>query len=80
MAVCSGGNVHEVIPTVAREVFDVSGAGDTALAALTAARASGLSASEAVRFANLAAGCVVAHMGTVPIQKEELLTSRGTFP
>jgi D-beta-D-heptose 7-phosphate kinase/D-beta-D-heptose 1-phosphate adenosyltransferase len=72
MAVCNGGEIVEHLPTVAREVFDVSGAGDTVIATLTAALAVGATPSEAARLANAAAGCVVSHMGTVPIVLDEL--------
>lgn len=72
MAICKNGDVIEVLPTVAREVFDVSGAGDTVIASLTAGLVAGLDAHEAARLANAAAGCVVAHMGTVPIKLNEL--------
>ncbi|MEO8614625.1 MAG: bifunctional ADP-heptose synthase [Luteolibacter sp.] len=73
MAVCQNGCVQELIPTHAREVFDVSGAGDTVIAALTAALAAGAAPVDAARLANIAAGCVVAHMGTVPVQLDEVL-------
>jgi D-beta-D-heptose 7-phosphate kinase/D-beta-D-heptose 1-phosphate adenosyltransferase len=68
--------VHHV-PTVAREVFDVSGAGDTVIAAFTAAHLAGLPAHEAMVFANHAAGVVVGKVGTVPIEPADLLA---TFP
>jgi len=55
------------IPTVAREVYDVTGAGDMMLAGLAAARANGLSWSDAVRFANAAAGLEVQIFGVKPI-------------
>jgi len=61
------------IATEAREVFDVSGAGDTVVAVLTAALASGESLETAAALANRAAGIVVSHLGTAPISKEELL-------
>jgi D-beta-D-heptose 7-phosphate kinase/D-beta-D-heptose 1-phosphate adenosyltransferase len=60
------------VPTVAREVFDVSGAGDTVVATLAAALASGRPLREAVALANTAAGIVVAKIGTVPIDLAEL--------
>jgi len=60
-------------PALAREVFDVSGAGDTVIATASAAVAAGLALHEAIRLANLAAGIVVGKLGTVPITKEELL-------
>jgi len=72
MAICERGEVKELLPTEAREVFDVSGAGDTVIATLTAALASGASPHDAAKLANGAAGCVVAHMGTVPVNLDEL--------
>lgn len=60
-------------PALAREVFDVSGAGDTVIATTTAALASGLDLPESIRLANLAAGIVIGKLGTVPISKDELL-------
>jgi D-beta-D-heptose 7-phosphate kinase/D-beta-D-heptose 1-phosphate adenosyltransferase len=60
-------------PAVARQVYDVSGAGDTVLATLTAAVVAGLARDAAVQLANLAARVVVAKLGTTPIQRGELL-------
>jgi D-beta-D-heptose 7-phosphate kinase/D-beta-D-heptose 1-phosphate adenosyltransferase len=60
-------------PTRAREVFDVTGAGDTVVATLAAALAEGLDAEVAVTLANLAAGIVVAKTGTSPISRNELV-------
>ena len=60
-------------PALAREVFDVSGAGDTVIATLSAGIAAGLPLYEAIRIANVAAGIVVGKLGTVPISKGELL-------
>lgn len=57
---------------LAREVFDVSGTGDTVIATIAAAVAAGLHLVDAVRLANLAAGTVVAKLGTVPVSSEEL--------
>ena len=62
-------------PAVARQVFDVSGAGDTAIAVLGLCLASGVSAETAVELANLAAGIVVGKVGTVPVEKHELLAA-----
>jgi D-beta-D-heptose 7-phosphate kinase / D-beta-D-heptose 1-phosphate adenosyltransferase len=59
-------------PAVAREVFDVSGAGDTVIATIAAAVAAGLHLHDAVRLANLAAGTVIAKLGTMPVSSEEL--------
>ena len=61
------------IPTFAREVFDVSGAGDTVIAALTAAITTGASLQEAAILANHAAGVVVAKVGTATASPEEIL-------
>lgn len=62
------------IPTVAQEVFDVSGAGDTVIAAFTLALASGATKLEAARIANVAAGIVVGKLGTAVTDREELLS------
>ena len=62
----------EVIPTRAREVFDVSGAGDTVTAAYTLSIASGADPVTAAEIANKAAGVVVAKVGTAPISFAEL--------
>src|ERR1700723_1437435 len=60
-------------PIRAREVFDVTGAGDTVIATLAASLAAGLDAETAVNLANIAAGIVVAKTGTAPIQRNELV-------
>ncbi len=62
-------------PAVARQVFDVSGAGDTVIAVLALCLASGLRAETAVSVANIAAGIVVGKAGTVPVEKHELLAA-----
>jgi D-beta-D-heptose 7-phosphate kinase / D-beta-D-heptose 1-phosphate adenosyltransferase len=62
-------------PARAREVFDVSGAGDTVIATLTASLAAGLQIESAVELANLAAGIVVGKVGTVPIASHELVAA-----
>ena len=59
-------------PARAREVFDVSGAGDTVIATLAAGLAAGLRMQTTVELANLAAGVVVGKVGTVPIAHHEL--------
>ncbi|MCK6481502.1 MAG: bifunctional heptose 7-phosphate kinase/heptose 1-phosphate adenyltransferase [Planctomycetes bacterium] len=61
------------IPTVPREVFDVTGAGDMVIAAAAAALASGASLEEAARLANVAAGIEVARFGVVPVTRDEIL-------
>ena len=65
-----GAPVH--IPAEAREVFDVSGAGDTVISVAAAALASGLDITSATRLANCAAGVVVEKVGTRPISLVEL--------
>ena len=60
-------------PAVVRQVYDVSGAGDTVIAVLALAMARGIPIETAVQVANIAAGIVVSKVGTVPIQREELL-------
>ncbi len=62
-----------MIPTMAQEVFDVSGAGDTVIAAFSAAVAAGADWKDAAMLANAAAGVVVAKMGTATVTAEELL-------
>jgi len=64
-----------VAPAVARQVFDVSGAGDTVIAVLALCLASGLRPETAVELANIAAGIVVGKAGTVPVEKHELLAA-----
>ncbi len=61
------------VPTRAREVFDVSGAGDTVIATCVLARAAGASFVEAAEIANYAAGVVVGKLGTATCTPEELL-------
>jgi D-beta-D-heptose 7-phosphate kinase/D-beta-D-heptose 1-phosphate adenosyltransferase len=61
------------IPTVAREVYDVTGAGDTVIAALALAMAAGASVHEAALIANHAAGVVVGKVGTATVSQAELL-------
>ena len=63
------------IPTRAREVFDVSGAGDTAIALLTLSLAAGLGPVAAADLANHASGIVVGKLGTAQVTPSELLTA-----
>ena len=63
------------IPTVAREVFDVTGAGDTVVAVSTLALAAGASMLDAARIANCAAGIVVGKIGTASVTTKELRES-----
>jgi len=63
--------LHE--PTCTREVFDVSGAGDTVIATLAVMLASGADLSAAMRIANRAAGIVVGKLGTAVVSREEIV-------
>jgi D-glycero-beta-D-manno-heptose-7-phosphate kinase len=71
------GRVEKQIPTAAREVYDVSGAGDTVIASLTLALAAGADLETAAHFANAAAGVVVGKLGTATVTPEELLAYLG---
>jgi rfaE bifunctional protein kinase chain/domain len=66
-----GARLH--VPAQAREVYDVSGAGDTVIAALGIMLARGASLDDAVRVANRAAGIVVGKFGTAVVHLDELL-------
>lgn len=67
----TGGVTH--IPTVAREVFDVTGAGDTVVSVLTLGLVAGLPILQAAILANIAAGIVVGKLGTATLTPEELI-------
>ena len=67
-----GGSLHH-IPAVAREVYDVSGAGDTVIATFVLARAAGADAIEAAVLANKAAGVVVDKLGATSVNPAELI-------
>ncbi|WP_158277413.1 PfkB family carbohydrate kinase [Opitutus sp. ER46] len=73
MLLSSEGRIVQTIPTAAREVFDVSGAGDTALAGLVLALAAGAKLETAAHFANAAAGVVVGKLGTATVTPAELI-------
>ena len=66
----AGGTAHE--PAVAREVFDVSGAGDTVIATLAVMLAHGADWAQAIHVANVAAGVVVGKLGTAVVTRAEL--------
>lgn len=74
MSLFTGGGVAH-IPTVAREVYDVTGAGDTVIATLALALASKASLAEAAVLANHAAGVVVGKVGTATVTRDELLAT-----
>ena len=65
--------IHE--KAVAREVFDVSGAGDTVIATLAVMAAHGADWADAIHVANVAAGVVVGKLGTAVVTREELATA-----
>ena len=68
------GELH--VPAVAREVFDVTGAGDTVIATLAALMAAGVTLRDAVPVANLAGGIVVGKFGTATVSYNELFSMR----
>jgi D-beta-D-heptose 7-phosphate kinase/D-beta-D-heptose 1-phosphate adenosyltransferase len=65
------------IPTVAKNVYDVTGAGDTVIAAFTIAYAAGASKKEAAVISNHAAGIVVGEIGTAVVKIDQLRKSLG---
>ena len=77
MLLCQRGQKPFHIPTVAQEVFDVSGAGDTVIASFTLAIAAGASPIEAAILSNHAAGIVVGKVGTAVTTPAELAASFG---
>ncbi len=77
LLLCQRGQRPFHVPTAAREVFDVSGAGDTLIASFTLAIVAGASPVEAAFFSNHAAGVVVGKVGTATVTPRELLASFG---
>jgi D-beta-D-heptose 7-phosphate kinase/D-beta-D-heptose 1-phosphate adenosyltransferase len=75
MLLCRRGEAPFHIPTVAQEVFDVSGAGDTVIASFTLAISAGASPVEAAIVSNHAAGVVVGKIGTATLTPQELIAS-----
>ena len=75
MMLVEGESEPVYVKTAAREVYDVTGAGDTVIAALAGALASGATMLEAAAFANHAAGIVVGKVGTATASAEELLAT-----
>jgi D-beta-D-heptose 7-phosphate kinase/D-beta-D-heptose 1-phosphate adenosyltransferase len=73
MVLVEASGATHVEPARAREVFDVSGAGDTVVAVLALAHAAGLALPDAMRLANTAAGIVVSKLGTATVELDELL-------
>ncbi len=74
MALFQGSAPVRYIPTVAREVFDVTGAGDTVISTLALGLVSGLSILEAAVVSNIAAGIVVGKLGTASATPDELIS------
>lgn len=72
MSIFESGDPAIHLPTEAIEVFDVSGAGDTVIATLAATLAGGASLKDAARLANIAAGLVVAKVGTATVLPQEM--------
>lgn len=77
MLLMAPGSKPRHVPTRAREVFDVSGAGDTAIATCVLALAAGASPVEAAELANYASGVVVGKLGTATCSPDELLNHLG---
>ena len=75
MILVEAGDEVTSVPARAREVFDVSGAGDTVIATLGLMLAAGVSMSDAMRIANRAAGVVVGKLGTSTVTRNELLAA-----
>jgi D-beta-D-heptose 7-phosphate kinase / D-beta-D-heptose 1-phosphate adenosyltransferase len=75
MTLLEKGKIPYHLPTFAREVFDVTGAGDTVVASLSIALASGFNLTNAVKLANIAAGLVVGKVGTATLTLQELQES-----
>ncbi len=73
MALFEGDSKVTCIPTVAQEVFDVTGAGDTVISTLALGLVAGLSILEASMLANIAAGIVVGKLGTASVSPDELI-------
>lgn len=77
MSIFERGRVVRHLPTMARDVYDVTGAGDTVIATATASIIAGASLEEAAIIANHAAGVVVAEVGTAVAKPEQIIESMG---
>ncbi len=75
----AGSNTIQMIPTYAREVYDVSGAGDTVISVLTLALAAGADMEEASILGNLAAGVEVGKRGTATVSPKEIMIAMDFF-
>ena len=78
MTLIEGDKPAQHFSASAREVFDVTGAGDTVIAVMAGCLSAGLSLSEATRFANHGAGVVVAKLGTASVSPDELQSAAAT--
>ena len=78
MTLIEGDKPAQHFSASAREVFDVTGAGDTVIAVMAGCLSAGLSLSEATHFANHGAGVVVAKLGTASVSPEELQSAAAT--
>lgn len=78
MTLIQGEEVAQHFSASAREVFDVTGAGDTVIAVMAGCLSAGLSMSQATHFANHAAGVVVAKLGTASVSPDELQSAAST--
>jgi D-beta-D-heptose 7-phosphate kinase/D-beta-D-heptose 1-phosphate adenosyltransferase len=77
MSVLQKGKKSLHIPTIAKEVYDVTGAGDTVIACAALALLAGASIQEAAVLSNTAAGVVVGKIGTATVTPSEILSSLG---
>ncbi len=77
MALFGAEGMRVVVPSVARTVYDVSGAGDTVIAVLSAALAAGATIETALHLANFAAGAVVEKLGTATASPDEIIALVG---
>ena len=73
MVLAENGKVNTTIPTSAKEVYDVSGAGDTVIAVLSMALVAGGGFEQSARLANIAAGLVVGKVGTAVVTVPEII-------
>ena len=74
MLLAEGAEIKKIIPTAAREVFDVSGAGDTVIAVLSMALVANGTFEQSAELANLAASIVVGKVGTASVTSKEILS------
>jgi rfaE bifunctional protein kinase chain/domain len=75
MSLFEGGRKYKHFATVARQVYDVTGAGDTVIASFTLCLAAGATTSEAAQIANHAAGVVIREVGTATVGAQDLVAS-----